>query len=70
MQPQLPISRSLQAALDALPVAQRQAVELLHVHQLSVAEAAERVGVSRGALKVRAHRGYKALRLALQDAEL
>ena len=49
-------------ALDTLPGAQRQAVTLLKVKGLSVAEAAQEAGVSPGALKLRAHRGYKALR--------
>lgn len=49
-------------ALEQLPPSQREAVELLHVQQLSVAEAAARVGTTPGALRVRAHRGYKALR--------
>ena len=55
----------LAAALEALPAKQREAVELIHVHGLSVAEAAIRAGVSPGALKVRAHRGYRALRTKL-----
>ncbi|NIP79580.1 MAG: RNA polymerase subunit sigma, partial [Actinobacteria bacterium] len=42
-------------ALGRLPPAQRQAVELLQVHGLTVTEAAARAGVSPGALKVRAH---------------
>ena len=56
----------LAAALAALPDAQREAVELLYVEQLSVAEAAARAGVSASALKVRAHRGSRALRKALR----
>ena len=69
MQPRDALSPALQAGLDALPATQREAVELLHVHQLTVAEAAERVGVSRSALKVRAYRGRKALRMVLEDWE-
>ena len=57
-----PLSRGLERALATLPGAQRQAVTLLKVKGLSVAEAAEQAGVSQGALKLRAHRGYKALR--------
>jgi RNA polymerase sigma-70 factor (ECF subfamily) len=57
------LSPELTEALAQLPPNQREAVELLHIHDLSVAEAAERVGVSPGALRVRAHRGYKALRI-------
>lgn len=69
-EPPLPMSPVLRSALDGLPPAWRQAVELLHLHQLSVAEAAERAGVTPGALKVRAHRGYKALRVALEGEDL
>lgn len=56
----------LQQALERLPAAQRQAVSLIHLEGLSVAEAADRAGVSRAALKVRAHRGYRALRAWLE----
>ena len=56
------LSDEMRGALDSLPPGQRQAVELIHVEQLSVREAAERVGITPGALKVRAHRGYKTLR--------
>ncbi len=56
------LSPDMSRALAELPRAQREAVELLHIHQLSVAAAADHLGISRGALRVRAHRGYKALR--------
>lgn len=59
----------LRAALAGLPDAQREAVELLYVEQLSVVEAARRAGVSPNALKVRAHRGSRALRVALTRDE-
>jgi RNA polymerase sigma factor (sigma-70 family) len=59
------LSPELQAALAALPEGQREAVELIHVHGLSVAAAAARAGTTVGALKVRAHRGYKAMRITL-----
>jgi RNA polymerase sigma-70 factor (ECF subfamily) len=62
-----PLAPELAAALAALPETQRVAVTLLQVEGLSVAEAALKVGVSPGALKVRAHRGYQALRTALAD---
>jgi RNA polymerase sigma-70 factor (ECF subfamily) len=55
----------LTAALDALPDKQREAVELIHIAGLSVAEAAERAGVTKSALKVRAHRGYRSMRAHL-----
>lgn len=63
------LSAPVVAALEALPPKQREAVELIHLHGLSVAEASLRAGVSPGALKVRAHRGYRALRIRLQGVE-
>lgn len=63
------LSPRLRGALDALPVAQREAVALIHLEGLSVAEAARRAGVTPGALKVRAHRGYRALRALLARQE-
>jgi RNA polymerase sigma-70 factor (ECF subfamily) len=62
------LAPELAAALASLPDAQREAVTLVQVKGLSVAEAALRVGVSAGALKVRAHRGYRAMRHALEGA--
>jgi len=59
----------LSEALGRLPASQREAVELLYVEQLSVAEAAVRAGVTTTALKVRAHRGSRALRAALESKE-
>lgn len=61
------LSPELAQPLANLPPAQREAVELIHVEGLTAAEAAVRVGVSAGALKVRAHRGYQALREALRE---
>jgi RNA polymerase sigma-70 factor (ECF subfamily) len=59
------VADALQAGLAALPEAQREAVLLLKAEGLSVADAAQIVGVTPGALKVRAHRGYEALRKAI-----
>jgi RNA polymerase sigma-70 factor (ECF subfamily) len=56
------LSPGLERALHGLPDGQRQAVVWLKVEGLSVAEAARRAGVSEGAIKLRAHRGYRALR--------
>lgn len=53
------------AALGALPDAQREAVVLTKLDGKSVAEAAAIAGTTVGAMKVRAHRGYEALRKAL-----
>lgn len=62
------LAPELVAALAGLPATQREAVTLMQIDGLSVAEAALRAGVSPGALKVRAHRGYRALRRALEGA--
>jgi len=62
------LAPELAEALAALPEGQREAVTLIQVEGLSVAEAALRAGVSAGALKVRAHRGYRALRRLLEGA--
>ena len=51
--------------LERLPAAQREAFSMLKLEGLTTQEAAERAGVSVSALKVRAHRAYKALRKAL-----
>ena len=59
-----PARRAL-AALARLPDGQRQAVTLTKLEGKSVAEAAHIAGVSVTAMKVRAHRGYAALRAAL-----
>ena len=52
-------------ALAALPIQQREAVVLTKLDGKSVAEAAEIAGTTVGAMKVRAHRGYEALRKLL-----
>jgi RNA polymerase sigma-70 factor (ECF subfamily) len=60
-----PAQPRLAEALDRLPQAQREAFEMLQLEGLSVAAAAARVGITTGALKVRAHRAYRALRALL-----
>ncbi len=52
----------LSEAIAALPPGQRQAVELLRLRELSLAEAAAESGQSVGALKVSLHRAIRALR--------
>jgi len=59
------LSSELRRALDELPARQREAVELIHLRGLSVAAAAAHAGTTVGALKVRAHRGYRSLRARL-----
>jgi RNA polymerase sigma-70 factor (ECF subfamily) len=56
----------LVAALDALSPAHQEVLALRYLAGLEVAEAAEALGCSRGALAVRAHRALAALRVELQ----
>ena len=55
----------LEEALGRLSAEQRQALVLLKLEGLSIARAAPLVGTTVGALKVRAHRAYRALRRLL-----
>lgn len=55
-------ARDLRAAVAALPAGQRQAIELLKLQELSLAEAAAQTGSSVTALKVATHRAIGALR--------
>ena len=64
------LSPELEGALGALPNSQRQAVELIHLHGYSIAEAALKVGATKAALKVRAHRGYRAMRAHIEALRL
>lgn len=57
--------KALNQALESMPQASREALMLLKVDGLSVSEAASVAGVSPGALKVRAHRGYNHVRRLL-----
>jgi RNA polymerase sigma factor (sigma-70 family) len=57
--------RLVRRALARLPEAQREVVLLHYYEGLTMAEVAQAVGASRSAVKVRAHRAYKALRGAL-----
>jgi RNA polymerase sigma-70 factor (ECF subfamily) len=56
-----PARRDLAVLLETLPPAQRQAILLIKVEGLSVAEASAKSGVSVSALKVQVHRGLKRL---------
>lgn len=50
---------------DGLPEGQREALEMVKIKGLSIEQAAARAGVSQGAMRVRIHRGYRALRARL-----
>ncbi len=52
-------------AIAALPAKQRQAVEMLKLREMSLAEASGKSGKSIAALKVNVHRAIKALRARL-----
>jgi RNA polymerase sigma-70 factor (ECF subfamily) len=56
--------------LEKLPDAQREAFAMLKLEGLTTEEAAERAGVSVSALKVRAHRAYKAIRKAFASDDV
>src|SRR5262245_9172870 len=62
------LARAALAALETLPPQQREAVVLTKLDGKSIAEAAEIAGTTPGAMKVRAHRGYEALRKILGRA--
>jgi RNA polymerase sigma factor (sigma-70 family) len=56
---------ALVQAISTLPAAQREAIEMVKLRELSLREAADASGMSVGALKVAVHRAVKALRRAL-----
>lgn len=57
--------RTLARALEALPRDKRDVVELHKIEGLPMAAVAERIGINEGTARVRAHRGYKALKALL-----
>jgi RNA polymerase sigma-70 factor (ECF subfamily) len=61
-------AEQLRNALASLPEAQRVVIELHWFDELSFPEVAEVLGLTVSAVKVRAHRGYKALRGVLENA--
>jgi RNA polymerase sigma-70 factor (ECF subfamily) len=61
------LAARVEKVLAKLPQSQRAAFELIKTEGLSVAEAAEVLGTTVAAVKLRAHRAYEALRGALGD---
>ncbi len=57
---------ALKESIATLPEGQREAIELLKLRELSLAEASQLTGKSIGALKVNVHRAIKALRAQLK----
>jgi RNA polymerase sigma-70 factor (ECF subfamily) len=62
------LSETVAAALDALPVAFREALWLLEVEELRISEAAEVLEVPVGTVASRAHRARQKLRALLEGA--
>jgi RNA polymerase sigma-70 factor (ECF subfamily) len=60
------VSIALEQALDTLPEAYREAIQLTKISGLSIAEAAAVLGASETAVKLRVHRGYNLLRKELE----
>jgi RNA polymerase sigma-70 factor (ECF subfamily) len=58
----------LEAELERLPESHRAAFELLRCDGLSLIEAAQVLGTTVAAVKLRVHRAYKALRAVVGDA--
>jgi len=56
---------ALQKAIRKLPAAQRSAIELLKLREMSLREAAATSGMSVGALKASVHRAVRTLRVSL-----
>lgn len=54
--------KEIHAAVAGLPPAQRRAIELIKLKEMSLKEAARETGMTETALKVATHRGIKALR--------
>jgi RNA polymerase sigma-70 factor (ECF subfamily) len=61
------LERRVRQRLDALPETQRSAYELVKQEGLSLKRAAELLGTSVGAVKLRTHRAYEALRAVLRE---
>jgi RNA polymerase sigma factor (sigma-70 family) len=59
----------LRRAVDALPPAQREAIRLLKLEEMSLKQASAASGMSIASLKVSTHRALKALRKALKGEQ-
>ena len=63
----LELQAALESALQKLPETYREAIVLTKITGLSVAEAAQVLGSTPSAVKLRVHRGYKELRQSLEQ---
>jgi RNA polymerase sigma-70 factor (ECF subfamily) len=60
------VADAIERAVDALPEAYREAIQLTKMSGLSIAEAASVLGTTETAVKLRVHRGYNLLRRDLE----
>lgn len=69
-EPQTPreLSKALRVAIDRLPEQQRAAFELIKLARRPLADAAAELGITVGAVKLRAHRALQKLRAEFADA--
>lgn len=61
------VADALEQALSSLPPAYAEAIQLTKITGLSIAEAADVLGTTKTAVKLRVHRGYTVLRKALEN---
>lgn len=59
------VIEAVRAAVDALPASQRTVVALHKLEERPFREVADRLGIKEGAARIRAHRAYDRLRVAL-----
>lgn len=59
-------ARTLHEAIDALPPAQREAIRMLKLEELSLKEVSTMTGASIASLKVATHRAIKNLRKLIE----
>lgn len=67
---QAEIIERVREAIERLPPGQREVVELHKLRGMSMAQIAERLQIREGAVRVRAHRAYKALARLLMPSRL
>lgn len=61
------LAERLERTLNALPTQHREAFLLVREHGLSLSQAAEVLGITQLAVKMRAHRAYEGLRAAFDE---
>lgn len=61
------MAAALEHAMSQLPASYAEAIQLTKITGLSIAEAAEVLGASKTAVKLRVHRGYTLLRKELEQ---